>query len=178
MKFPAGAFYSHFFKIGIGLYTNHNFSQFMARFERSEGRSNSSNGGTFEDFMKGKGRRGSSRGSSRDSGRSFNRGSSRDSGRRGSSRDSDRGDSRRGPKRFGNKRRDLEMTKVICSECGIECEVPFKPMTDKPVFCSECFEKKEGGSSRSSSRSSGSSNLDLEKINKKLDKIMQALKIE
>jgi CxxC-x17-CxxC domain-containing protein len=35
-----------------------------------------------------------------------------------------------------------EMHKAICSECGKECEVPFKPTEGKPVFCRECFAKK------------------------------------
>jgi len=55
-------------------------------------------------------------------------------------------DSRRS---FGRDRRsdsrNFEMHKVICDECGKECEVPFKPSTDKPIYCSECFEKRGGG---------------------------------
>ena len=35
-----------------------------------------------------------------------------------------------------------EMHKAICSECGKECEVPFKPTEGKPVFCRECFAKR------------------------------------
>jgi len=35
-----------------------------------------------------------------------------------------------------------EMHKAICSECGKECEVPFKPTEGKPVFCRDCFAKK------------------------------------
>jgi len=35
-----------------------------------------------------------------------------------------------------------EMHKAICSECGQECEVPFKPTEGKPVFCRDCFAKK------------------------------------
>ena len=35
-----------------------------------------------------------------------------------------------------------EMHKAVCSECGKECEVPFKPTEGKPVFCKECFAKK------------------------------------
>jgi len=35
-----------------------------------------------------------------------------------------------------------EMHKAICTECGKECEVPFKPTEGKPVFCRECFAKK------------------------------------
>jgi len=46
------------------------------------------------------------------------------------------------------------MHKAVCDECGKDCEVPFKPSGDKPIYCSECFEKKEGGSSRRSERRS------------------------
>lgn len=35
-----------------------------------------------------------------------------------------------------------EMHKAKCSECGAECEVPFKPSGDRPVYCKECFKKK------------------------------------
>jgi DNA-directed RNA polymerase len=34
-----------------------------------------------------------------------------------------------------------EMFKTVCSSCGKDCEVPFKPTTGKPVYCSDCFEK-------------------------------------
>jgi len=36
-----------------------------------------------------------------------------------------------------------EMHKAKCSECGQECEVPFKPTEGKPVFCKECYSKKK-----------------------------------
>jgi len=36
-----------------------------------------------------------------------------------------------------------KMHKAICSECGQECEVPFKPTEGKPVFCRECYRKKK-----------------------------------
>jgi CxxC-x17-CxxC domain-containing protein len=41
----------------------------------------------------------------------------------------------------GNKDsgRSLKMHKAICSECGKECQLPFKPTDNKPVFCSSCF---------------------------------------
>ncbi|KKG12227.1 MULTISPECIES: CxxC-x17-CxxC domain-containing protein [unclassified Methanosarcina] len=32
-----------------------------------------------------------------------------------------------------------EMTKVTCSDCGVETEVPFKPTEGRPVYCRECF---------------------------------------
>jgi CxxC-x17-CxxC domain-containing protein len=35
-----------------------------------------------------------------------------------------------------------EMHKAKCSECGKDCEVPFKPSGDRPVYCKECFKKK------------------------------------
>lgn len=41
------------------------------------------------------------------------------------------------------------MHKAICSRCGKECEVPFKPTGIRPVFCSNCFEN-NGGSDRRS----------------------------
>ena len=33
--------------------------------------------------------------------------------------------------------------KATCSECGQECEVPFKPTDGKPVFCKECYRKRK-----------------------------------
>ena len=49
-------------------------------------------------------------------------------------------------RRFDNNRSfdrtPREMSKAVCSECGQECEVPFKPTEGKPVFCRECFAKK------------------------------------
>jgi len=62
-----------------------------------------------------------------------------------------RGDNRR----FGDRDsgRPLMMHKAICSECGKECELPFKPTGDKPVFCSNCFRNK-ANSNRSSGRDS------------------------
>ncbi|HUW21329.1 MAG TPA: CxxC-x17-CxxC domain-containing protein [Candidatus Bathyarchaeia archaeon] len=53
------------------------------------------------------------------------------------------------------------MYKVTCSRCGNECEVPFKPSSGKPVFCSKCFE--DSGNSdarRPRGKDSRSSNFD------------------
>ena len=30
---------------------------------------------------------------------------------------------------------------VVCSECGQDTTVPFKPRGDRPVYCSDCFNK-------------------------------------
>lgn len=38
--------------------------------------------------------------------------------------------------------RDKPLYKATCSECGKSCEVPFRPSGEKPVFCSDCFNKK------------------------------------
>jgi len=50
-----------------------------------------------------------------------------------------------GFRRFGNRPRGpREMHKVVCSECGKETEVPFKPKEGLPVYCKECYMKKKG----------------------------------
>lgn len=78
----------------------------------------------------------------------------------------------RDSRRHGRDRREVTMTKVTCDSCGVECEVPFKPTSNKPVYCDACFAKKgKGGSNRRS-------NKDFEIINEKLDKIMEVLKIK
>ena len=48
----------------------------------------------------------------------------------------------RGNRNFG--RGSQEMHKAICSECGKECEVPFKPTEGRPVYCKECWDKHTG----------------------------------
>jgi len=42
---------------------------------------------------------------------------------------------------MSDERRDREMHKTKCSDCGNECEVPFKPEEGRPVYCRECFQK-------------------------------------
>ena len=39
------------------------------------------------------------------------------------------------------RERPREATKAICSDCGKECEVPFKPTAGRPVYCRDCFAK-------------------------------------
>jgi CxxC-x17-CxxC domain-containing protein len=47
---------------------------------------------------------------------------------------------RSGPSRdFGPR----EMHKAVCSECGAETEVPFKPTEGRPVYCRDCFAKRK-----------------------------------
>jgi CxxC-x17-CxxC domain-containing protein len=91
------------------------------------------------------------------------------------------------------KRRDFDdkpriMHKTICSNCGKECEVPFKPNGSKPVFCRDCFQNNRSSDSRRSNfedRSPSQTNgkpvaepqyrEQFESLNAKLDKILNLL---
>ncbi|MEK7085909.1 MAG: CxxC-x17-CxxC domain-containing protein [Patescibacteria group bacterium] len=92
----------------------------------------------------------------------------------------DRNDSR-GPRRsYGDRdyseRPPVEMHEAVCSDCGKDCEVPFKPSGDKPIYCDKCFGKnKEIKSARHSG--GGNEKLDekLTMINIKLDRILKVL---
>lgn len=102
--------------------------------------------------------------------------------------------SRSGGGRYGGgdfRRRDSgrrEMHKAVCDECGKNCEVPFRPSGDKPIYCSDCFERKEGGSLKRSSRTrSGGSGFEkrdntnkqlleqVSSLNSKLDRILKVI---
>ena len=39
--------------------------------------------------------------------------------------------------------RQREFHKAICSECKKECEVPFKPSGDRPIYCKDCYSKRK-----------------------------------
>lgn len=64
---------------------------------------------------------------------------------------------------------DKQMHEAVCAKCGDKCEVPFKPMEGKPVYCTKCFEK--GGKNTLQFKEQ------FDVLNTKLDKIMIALKI-
>jgi CxxC-x17-CxxC domain-containing protein len=107
----------------------------------------------------------------RSGGRSF--------GGRGRSGGSSRGFGGRGG--FG-ERRPLQMHDATCSKCQKQCQIPFRPTGDRPVFCSECFRNESGSNSsfssgrdRPSSSSSGISQEQFKQINSKLDKILDIL---
>lgn len=84
--------------------------------------------------------------------------------------------------------RPREMFKTVCSNCGKDCEVPFRPTTGKPVYCSDCFEKvggrnSDGGRPERSDRPNFDRPLaprvdnskQFEELNKKLDRIIALL---
>ena len=35
-----------------------------------------------------------------------------------------------------------QMYPAKCAECGNDCEVPFEPKEDRPVFCRSCFQSR------------------------------------
>lgn len=42
-------------------------------------------------------------------------------------------------------RGEREMFTATCSSCGNEAQVPFRPRGDRPVYCSDCFSREQGG---------------------------------
>jgi len=67
----------------------------------------------------------------------------------------DRGGSS-GGRRFGGRDAGRpSMHKATCSGCGRDCEVPFRPMPGKPVFCNDCFRKDEDSGSNRPERRGG-----------------------
>src|SRR5690349_20767484 len=47
---------------------------------------------------------------------------------------------------------------AICADCGNNCRVPFEPSNGRPVYCSNCFEKR--GNGQEGPRTPGRSNFD------------------
>ena len=43
---------------------------------------------------------------------------------------------------MGNSTYQKVETRTICSQCGKETTVPFKPTQGRPVFCRECFQQR------------------------------------
>ncbi len=42
-------------------------------------------------------------------------------------------------------------TQTVCSQCGRQTTVPFKPTQGRPVYCRECFQKRRSAASAPSS---------------------------
>lgn len=51
--------------------------------------------------------------------------------------------------RQDNNYRERILHKAVCADCRKECEVPFKPSGDRPVYCKECFSKRKAGNGNS-----------------------------
>lgn len=65
----------------------------------------------------------------------------------------DRGGNRSGGGRSWERRGPVEMHQAVCDNCNKSCEVPFRPTSGKPIFCSSCFEGNRGSDSRRPERS-------------------------
>ena len=63
--------------------------------------------------------------------------------------------------RQGNGFRERTFTRVVCSDCSKECEIPFKPSGGRPVYCKECFSKRKQGSPFSANRDNRPEERDL-----------------
>ncbi len=44
-------------------------------------------------------------------------------------------------KRKNRLKSEREMYEITCADCGKTDKIPFLPRNDRPVYCSECFEK-------------------------------------
>jgi CxxC-x17-CxxC domain-containing protein len=44
------------------------------------------------------------------------------------------------------ERTERRMFRATCAECGRECEVPFKPTGERPIYCSNCYERQQSES--------------------------------
>lgn len=98
---------------------------------------------------------------------------------------------------FRPRNQEVQRYKAVCNNCGQNCEVPFRPTGERPVYCNNCFGKMRnadggGGVGRDDrgrgdrvprrdfeNNNRGSGNADvvrqLEEVNTKLDRIIRAL---
>lgn len=98
---------------------------------------------------------------------------------------------------FRPRNQDVQRYKAVCSNCGQNCEVPFRPTGEKPVYCNNCFGKMRnagGGGAVRDDRGRGDRvprhdfgggeqrrdfNNDvirqLEEVNTKLDRLIRAI---
>lgn len=105
-----------------------------------------------------------------------------------------------GGRSFGEgNRKPATLHRATCAQCGVSCEVPFRPTGERPVLCKDCFkrngdsfpkpsrsfdEPKRFGSDRSersdrsesyASKGPDQTQKQLNAINAKLDKILEML---
>ncbi len=82
-------------------------------------------------------------------------------------------DSGRFESRAPERSEERQMFDAVCADCGNACSVPFRPSSDKPVFCSNCFGEKKGNGARGVEQPKY--NEQFEALNSKLDKILSLL---
>jgi len=80
---------------------------------------------------------------------------------------------------FGGRKeqsfRDRPMFEAMCANCKKRCQVPFKPTGDKPVYCSDCFEKSGGSMGKGSEKTTNQYKEQFDMLNSKLDRIINIL---
>lgn len=74
---------------------------------------------------------------------------------------------------------EKRLFKATCDKCHNECEVPFRPSGEKPVYCRDCFKKSDTGmkSAAASDVSMQKLNEQFKQLNAKLDLIIEAIGI-
>ncbi len=87
---------------------------------------------------------------------------------------------------------DRQMFDAVCSNCGDNCQIPFRPSQGRDVFCSRCFDMNKGSDSarperrsfdrpresREDNRNQSSSSnyqVQFDALNAKMDKILSLL---
>lgn len=71
---------------------------------------------------------------------------------------------------------DRRMFDAVCDECKNNCQVPFQPSSDKPVYCSNCFGSKGGRSeNRNTEESKSRHEEQFALLNQKVDQILNIL---
>ena len=70
---------------------------------------------------------------------------------------------------------DKPMFTAVCATCGSRCEVPFRPMDGKPVYCKQCFHKGDNGPMPIKNNDNYKEQFTA--LNAKLDKILQLLAV-
>lgn len=140
----------------------------------------------------------------RSGGKRFDGGSRGGFGGRSGGRDGGRpGFSPRGRGGFGDRDRgSVTMYQATCDQCGRPCEVPFRPVEGRLVYCTACFgNKREGGDGRDGNRfvqksfndgktmtrtdfggfvgreNGGEVRKQLESLNAKLDRLVKAMEM-
>lgn len=92
----------------------------------------------------------------------------------------------RGRRNFGGDRENRPTFRAVCASCGRDCDLPFKPTGDRPVYCRDCFSKNGNNNSRErddrrsnfskDARPQTASNEQFRVISSKLDQILKLLK--
>jgi CxxC-x17-CxxC domain-containing protein len=81
--------------------------------------------------------------------------------------------------KFGGDRRsksrfeDRQMHDAVCAKCKKDCQIPFRPMSSKPVFCDDCFDK-----GKSTNKDSGEVMKQIKVLNDKVDKLIVMLSLK